>query len=103
LYQPIALLETLLKLLEKIIVKWFTIMSRKLGIVTLEQFGGKDKSSCLDTGLSMLHNVHMTHAQKKSASITLMDISGYFNNIDHNMLMHITAKLGFPHKYTEWL
>jgi hypothetical protein len=89
--------------LEKIIAKRFTVMSGKLGIVTPEQFGGKDKSSCLDAGISMIHDVHAAHAEKKAASIALLDISGYFNNIDHNTLIRIMVKLGFPDKYTDWL
>jgi hypothetical protein len=56
-YRPIALLETLSKLLEKVVAKRFTTMCGKLGLIRPEQFGGRDKSSCLDAGLSLIHDV----------------------------------------------
>jgi ribonuclease HI len=102
-YRPIALLETLSKLLEKIVAKRLTTMCGKLNLIRPEQFGGRDKSSCLDAGLSLIHDVHAAQAQKLSASIALMDISGYFNNIDHMTLTRIMTKLGFPEKYVKWL
>ncbi|KAB5590774.1 Mitogen activated protein kinase [Ceratobasidium theobromae] len=33
----------------------------------------------------------------------LLDISGYYNNIDHDILVRITEKMGFPPEYSGWL
>ncbi|KAB5587979.1 Reverse transcriptase from mobile element jockey protein [Ceratobasidium theobromae] len=102
-YWPIALLETLSKLLEKIVAKHITAMAGRLNLIPPDQFGGKEKSSCLDAGLAFVHDVQTAHAQKCFASAALLDISGYYNNIDHQILVRITEKMGFPPDYSGWL
>ncbi|KAB5587878.1 Reverse transcriptase from mobile element jockey protein [Ceratobasidium theobromae] len=102
-YRPIALLETLSKLLEKIVAKRITAMAGRLNLIPPDQFGGKEKSSCLDAGLAFIHDVQSAHAQKRFASAALLDISGYYNNIDHDILVRITEKMGFPPDYSGWL
>ncbi|KAB5588510.1 Reverse transcriptase from mobile element jockey protein [Ceratobasidium theobromae] len=102
-YRPIALLETLSKLLEKIVAKRITAMAGRLNLIPPDQFGGKEKSSCLDAGLAFIHDVQSAHAQKRFASAALLDISGYYNNIDHHILVRITKKMGFPPDYSGWL
>ncbi|KAB5590689.1 Reverse transcriptase from mobile element jockey protein [Ceratobasidium theobromae] len=82
-YQPITLLETLSKLLEKIVAKRITAMA--------------------DAGLAFIHNIQTAHAQKHFASAALLDISGYYNNIDHDILVRIMEKMGFLPDYSGWL
>ncbi|KAB5590851.1 RNA-directed DNA polymerase from mobile element jockey [Ceratobasidium theobromae] len=95
-YRPISLLETLSKLFEKIMVARFTALSGLHGLIPPEQFGGKDMTSCMDAGLSLIHNIEGAWAGKKQVSITLLNISGYFNNIDHNLLVKCMQKMGYP-------
>ncbi|KAB5588203.1 RNA-directed DNA polymerase from transposon BS [Ceratobasidium theobromae] len=76
-YQPIILLETLSKLLEKIVAKCITAMAGCLNLIPPDQFGGKEKSSCLDTGLAFIHDIQAAHSQKLFASAALLDISDY--------------------------
>ncbi|KAB5587573.1 RNA-directed DNA polymerase from transposon BS [Ceratobasidium theobromae] len=102
-YRPIALLETLSKLLEKIVAKHITAMAGRLNLIPPDQFGGKEKLSCLDAGLAFVHDVQAAHSQKRFASAALLDISGYYNNIDHDILICITEKMGFPPDYSGWL
>ncbi|KAB5588067.1 reverse transcriptase [Ceratobasidium theobromae] len=86
-YRPISLLEILSKLFEKIMVVRFTTLSGLHGLIPPEQFRGKDMTSCMDAGLSLIHDIESSWAARKQASITLLDISGYFNNIDHDLLV----------------
>ncbi|KAB5589162.1 Reverse transcriptase from mobile element jockey protein [Ceratobasidium theobromae] len=102
-YWLIALLETLSKLLEKIVAKCITTMAGRLNLIPPDQFGGKEKSLCLDAGLAFIHDVQTAHAQKRFASAALLDISGYYNNINHNILVRITEKMGFLPDYSGWL
>ncbi|KAB5587549.1 RNA-directed DNA polymerase from transposon BS [Ceratobasidium theobromae] len=102
-YRPISLLETLSKLFEKIMAARFTSLSGLHGLIPLEQFGGKDMTSCMDAGLSLIHDVESAWAAKKQASITLLDISGYFNNIDHKLLARCMQKMGYPGRVLGWL
>jgi hypothetical protein len=54
---PISLLETMSKLLEKAIAKHFQheIIAHKL--IPTNQFGGCMHSSCLNAGMTLIHNV----------------------------------------------
>ncbi|KAB5587611.1 RNA-directed DNA polymerase from transposon BS [Ceratobasidium theobromae] len=102
-YRPISLLETLSKLFEKIMAARFTALSGLHGLIPPEQFGGKDMSSCMDAGLALVHDVESTWNGKQQASITLLDISGYFNNIDHGLLVQCMKKMGYPARVLGWL
>ncbi|QRW23104.1 Reverse transcriptase (RNA-dependent DNA polymerase) [Rhizoctonia solani] len=82
-YHPIALLETLSKLLEK--------------------FGGKDITSCTDAGLCMVHNICTAWKSNKAASLLTLDVSGYFNNVDHACLIYTLDCLGYSNNICNWL
>ncbi|KAB5587427.1 RNA-directed DNA polymerase from mobile element jockey [Ceratobasidium theobromae] len=102
-YRPISLLETLSKLFEKIMAVRFTALSGLHRLIPPEQFGGKDMTSCMDAGLSLVHDIERAWAEKNRASITLLDISGYFNNIDHDLLVRCMEKMGYPPRVLGWL
>lgn len=102
-YRPISLLETTSKLFERIVACRFSALAGKHNLIPPEQFGGRDKTSCLDAGLSLIHDIHTSHARKSGTSAVLMDISGYYNNIDHNTLVLICRKSGFPSFVCDWL
>ncbi|KAB5587676.1 endonuclease/reverse transcriptase [Ceratobasidium theobromae] len=102
-YRPISLLETLSKLFEKIMAARFTALSGLHELIPPEQFGGKDMTSCMDAGLSLVHDIENAWSKKKQASITLLDISGYFNNIDHDLLAKCMQKMGYPTRVLGWL
>ncbi|KAB5587958.1 Reverse transcriptase from mobile element jockey protein [Ceratobasidium theobromae] len=95
-YRPISLLETLSKLFEKIMAARFTALSGLHGLIPPEQFGGRDMTSCMDAGLSLIHDIEHAWARKQQASVTLLDISGYFNNINHRLLVKCMRKMGYP-------
>ncbi|KAB5591752.1 RNA-directed DNA polymerase from mobile element jockey [Ceratobasidium theobromae] len=102
-YRPISLLETLSKLFEKIMAARITALSGLHRLIPPEQFGGKDMTSCMDAGLSLVHNIEMVWAEKNQVLITLLDISGYFNNIDHDLLVKCMQKMGYPPRVLGWL
>ncbi|KAB5588027.1 RNA-directed DNA polymerase from transposon BS [Ceratobasidium theobromae] len=102
-YRPISLLETLSKLFEKIMVARFTMLSGLHSLILPEQFGGKDMTLCMDTRLSLVHDIESTWARKRQASVTLLDISRYFNNIDHSLLIRCMQRMGYPTRVLGWL
>ncbi|KAF8753638.1 Reverse transcriptase (RNA-dependent DNA polymerase) [Rhizoctonia solani] len=56
-----------------------------------------------DAGLCLTHNVKAQWALGKHVSLLTMDVSGYFNNIDHARLVYTLRRLGFAHKICQWL
>jgi hypothetical protein len=101
-YRPILLLENLSKLLEKVIAKCFQhdIVEHKL--IPMNQFRGHSHSSCLDTGLTLIHNVQMVHVNGLKVSILLFDIRGFFDNVNHMCFTALIRNMGFSPSLACW-
>jgi Reverse transcriptase (RNA-dependent DNA polymerase) len=101
-YRPISLLECLGKLLEKVVAKIIYSDMAKYALVPTTQFGGRNASSTLDAGLTLLHDIQAAHSSKLKAGLLLFNIQGYFDNINHDRLIHAFANLGFAPELTKW-
>ncbi|QRV95516.1 Reverse transcriptase from mobile element jockey protein [Ceratobasidium sp. AG-Ba] len=102
-YRPISLLETLSKCLEKIIASRLLYDVGKFSLVPFTQFGGRDCSSCVDAGLAMVHDIQSYWQKQKKVSLLTLDIKGYFNNVNHALLLAILNRLGFSKNICDWL
>jgi hypothetical protein len=101
-FRPISLLECLGKLLKKVVAKTIYSEMAKYALVPTTQFGGRNASSTLDAGLTLLHDIQAAHKSKLRAGLLLFDIQGYFDNINHERLIQIFANLGFAPELTKW-
>jgi hypothetical protein len=102
-YRPIALLECLSKLLEKIVTSQIAYEVGKYELVPTTQFGGRPKLSVIDICLSLTHDVQAAWKNGLVASALAIDIKGYFDNVHHERLVHMLRLLGFPPEITNWL
>ncbi|KAG8696018.1 hypothetical protein FRC09_008793 [Ceratobasidium sp. 395] len=102
-YRPISLLECLSKCLEKVVTNRILYDVGKFNLVPFTQFGGRDSSSCVDAGLSLVHDIQSAWKNKKLPSLLTLDISGYFNNINHRRLLLTLRTLGFTNQICNWL
>ncbi|QRW25175.1 Reverse transcriptase (RNA-dependent DNA polymerase) [Rhizoctonia solani] len=87
-YRPIALLETLSKLLEKVITTRLTFEAGKHTLIPHSQFGGRDITSCTDAGICMIHDIK-THWKSNHRVSSPLDVSGYFNNGPQQTYIHL--------------
>ena len=71
-------------------------------LVPTSQFGGRNSSSTLDAGLTILHDIQMAHQTRLRSGILLFDIQGFFDNINHRRLIKIFADLGFTPELVSW-
>ena len=101
-FWPIFLLECFGKLLEKIVAKLIYSEMAKYALVPTMQFGGRNMSSALNAGLTLLHNIQAAHRTKLRAGILLFDIRGYFDHINHDRLLHSFKNLGFAPELNKW-
>ena len=101
-FRPISLLECLGKLLEKIVAKLIYRDMTKHDLVPSTQFGGRNASSTLDAGLTLLHDIQAAHQTGHRAGILLFDIQGFFDNINHERLIKVFADLGFAPELVSW-
>ncbi|KAJ1305668.1 hypothetical protein OPQ81_000662 [Rhizoctonia solani] len=102
-YCPIALLETLSKLLEKVITSRLIFEVGKYQLIPQSQFGGGDLTSYVDAGICMVHDIKSCWAQNKVASLLTLDVSGYFNNVDHKRLIFTLDRMGFNNNTCGWI
>jgi hypothetical protein len=101
-HRPISLLETMSKLLEKAVAKHMqhNIVVHKL--IHTNQFGGRAHSSCLDAGLTLLHDVQSAHRAGLKAGILLFDVRGFFDNVNHDRMTAILENSGYPPELVRW-
>jgi len=100
-YHPISLLECCGKLLEKIIAKRILSDAHTYDILPNSQFGSHDYHCATDTALCLVHHAQAAVKCHFVASVILFDISGFFDNINIERIVHIFRNLGFaPHLYT---
>jgi hypothetical protein len=102
-YRPISLLENLSKLLEKAVAKHFQhdIVTHEL--IPTNQFGGRTHSSCLDAGLTLIHDVQTAHANGLKVGILLFDVRGFFDNVNHARLVALIKNMGFSNDLSRWM
>jgi ribonuclease HI len=102
-YRPIALLECISKLLEKVVATRIAYEVGKYELVPTTQFGGRPKSSVIDACLSLTHDVQAAWKNGLMASALAIDIKGYFDNVHHGRLVHTLRLLGFAPEVSNWL
>ncbi|KAF8757962.1 Reverse transcriptase (RNA-dependent DNA polymerase) [Rhizoctonia solani] len=104
-YRPIALLETLSKLLEKVVTARLLHKAGEHNLIPQAQFGGKDITSCTDAGLCMVHDIRAAWKSNKAASFLTLDVSATaqpnFASTRHSMsalpTAAMSASLRAPH------
>jgi hypothetical protein len=101
-HRPISLLETLSKLMEKAVAKRFQYDIVKEGLIDTNQFGGRTHSSCLDAGLTLIHDVQAAHAAGLKAGILLFDVKGFFDNVNHARMTARLHNMGFANELVAW-
>ena len=80
-HRPISLLETMSKLMEKVIAQCFQHDLVELELVRTTQFGGRRHSSCLDAGLTLLHDIQAAHGLGLKCSVLLFDVKCYVSSL----------------------
>jgi hypothetical protein len=101
-HRPISLLETISKLMEKAVTKRFQYDIVKENLIGTNQFGRRTHSSCLDAGLTLIHDVQTAHAAGLKAGILLFDVKGFFDNINHAQMTARLTNMGFAPELVNW-
>jgi hypothetical protein len=101
-HRPISLLETMSKLMEKAVAKRFQYNIVKENLIGTNQFGRCTHSSCLDAGLTLIHDVQTAHAAGLKAGILLFDVKGFFDNVNHTRMTARLTNMGFAPELVKW-
>ena len=89
--------------MEKAIAKRFQHDLVAHELVASTQFGGRMHSSCLDTALTLVHDVQTAHRTGLKAGMVLFDVKGFFDNINHECMVAVLENLGFDQTTTGWI
>jgi len=99
-FHPIVLLNTLGKLIEKVIAERLQFMVARNDFIYPSQLGSLKFKSTLDTGIALTHIIRSGWAKGKSTSSLAFDISQFFPSLNHRLLVLILEKAGLDLKVT---
>ncbi|KAJ5195637.1 uncharacterized protein N7498_009075 [Penicillium cinerascens] len=96
-YRPVALLNTLGKLLESVIATRIAWAAEEKGILPKGHLGGR-KGVSVDHAIQLiLDQVHRAWGIDRKVSMLLLDMSGAYDNVSHERLLYNIKKLGLGH------
>ena len=99
-FRPIVLLNTVGKLVEKMISNRLQHDMIKFDLVDPNQMGGMRQCSTGDAGLFLTHLVRSGWAQNLQTSVVAFDVAQFFPSINHQFLLEVMRKQGFHRKVT---
>jgi len=92
----IILFNTLEKLIKKMLSHCLQYEGVQFGTFQPNQFGGISQRSTEDVGVFLTHLIRAGWAKKLKTSVVAFDIVQFFPSLNHEILMDIIAKAGFP-------
>src|SRR3978361_619486 len=102
-YRIICLLQTLSKILEKLVADKLYILGPNLGLFNKYQCGSLPSISTTDAVLSLKYEIVASQKAGMKASTLLLDIKGGFDNILPKLLTNKLATQGVPRHIVRWI
>jgi hypothetical protein len=102
-YRPIALENTLGKVMESIIAEILSYLTETHELLPPQHYGGRPGRSAEDALMILSENIHQAWREKKIYTAIFMDVAGAFNNVHHERLIHNLRKRRIPQKLTSWI
>jgi ribonuclease HI len=102
-YRLIQLLECLGKVLEKVQATRLSYLVETERLVPETQFGGRPGSSTVDAMMSYVEDVEAARNHKLVTSVLTFDISGFFDNVNHNRLLRVLREKRIPLPLIRWV
>jgi len=97
-FHPIILLNTLGKLIEKVIAKRLQFIVTSNCFIHPCQLGGLKFKSTADAGIALTHIIQSGWARGRSTSSLSFDVSQFFPSLNHRLLVLILEKAGLDPK-----
>jgi len=101
-FYPIVLLNTLSKLIEKVITERLQFHVVKNDFIHSSQLGSLKFKSTIDAGIVLTHIIQLGWVKNKTTSILVFDIAQFFPSLNHCLLTLSLAKADFEPKVTSF-
>ena len=59
-------------------------------------------SSCIDAGLTLLHDIQAAHHRNLKTGLVLFDVKGFFDYVNHDRLVATLENLGVAKEIVQW-
>ena len=102
-YRPIALENTIGKVLESIMAEHVSYLCETFNLLPKHHFGGRPGRTTEDAMLILSESIHQAWKDGNIFSAILMDVSGAFNNVHHTRLIHNMRKRKIPSEIAQWM
>ena len=102
-YRPIALLNTMWKVITAIVAKHLTYVTEKHQLLPANHFGGRPGRTTSDAMHLLTNRIKSAWRAGKVVSVLFLDIEGAFPNANPERLVHNLRKRGVPRKYSDFV
>ncbi len=102
-YRPIALLDTIAKVLSSCVKETLTYHMEKLGLLPNMQFGGRPGRTATDAVLALTNFIKNKWKGGKVVAALFLDVKAAFPSTDITQMVQDMRKRGIPKTYTDWL
>jgi ribonuclease HI/exonuclease III len=104
-YRPIALLNTIGKIMDAIISQRLNYLVETYQLLPPTHIGGRKKRSTEHALHAVTEKIYKAWNQRKThvASLLLLDVSGAFDNVSHTRLLHNLRKRRIDEKTVRWI
>ena len=99
-YRPIALLNTMGKLLTKVLANRMQFDAAAYSLLHDGQCGGVRKHATIDAGVVLLDFINTSRERGWHTSVCAIDVAQFFPSLDHAAVTRVLAKLGFAKTLT---
>jgi ribonuclease HI len=102
-YRPIALENTIGKLLESIVAELLAYITESHGLLPKQHYGGRPGRTAEDAMTMLTENIHRAWKQRDIYTAIFMDVAGAFNNVHHQRLLDNLRKRRVPPFLITWI
>jgi len=102
-YRPIALLNTMWKVLAAVVADQLTFYSEKYSLLPAHHFGGRPGRSTTDAVHLLVHSIKNSWRKGNVTSVLFLDVEGAFPNAVPRRLVHNLRKRRVPRRYATFI
>ena len=101
-YRPIALENTLGKLIESVMTELLSHAVEEYQLIPAQHYGGRPGRTGEEAMTMLVEKITHAWKEKEVYSAVFMDVAGAFNNVHHERLLHNMKKRKVPRYIVRW-